>query len=318
MAKHIYSIQEIKSNAKIIKESLARFGVELKHTHALEVSSAIAGFATWNIASASKNDTGDDFQKSRFSNLDPLTYLAFGQHIASIEPIDYSELVEATPIDMPEPTEEMAERLKEPRSIVVSKAVDEEAFPYAQYCTENTVSVYGGYIDNMKADETMYIAHSRLFAFDTSDLTNKGYSELMSNIASGYDDTEGDYSSMMCHPLILKRETEDELLVYVFEAEKGGDIGNDDYITWVLGMGIVEVLDDMYFGDCIVKIAWPFFPCLGENEDESEKRLIRQTTILENVCKSGIFKSHSKKLEVDVKVDFISGPQEAIVVAVVK
>lgn len=318
MTKHIYSIQEIKSNAKIIKESLARFGVEVKHTHALEVSSAIAGYTTWNIASASAKDSSDDISKSSSSNLNPLSYLTFGQHVATVEPIEYSELVEATPIEMPEPTEEMADKFKEPRSIVVDRTVDVEEFPYAKYCTEYSVNVYGGYIDNMAPDETMYIAHSRLFALDPSDLTDKGYSNLMSKIAGGYDDAEEDFHETMSHPLILNRDDENELLVYVLEAKKGDDIGNEDYIAWVLGMGIVEVLDDKYFGTRTVKVAWPFYHLKGESEAESNSRLLMQMRILESVCKSGIFQSYSKEVELDIKASKIDQTTATMLVAVIK
>ncbi len=60
MATRTYSVQEIKNNAKIIKETSARLGVIVKYSHALEISSVIAGYKDWNTACAMAEKTQTD------------------------------------------------------------------------------------------------------------------------------------------------------------------------------------------------------------------------------------------------------------------
>jgi len=48
----ILTAEQIRQNVKIIKDALGRLGVDIKHGHALETASAVAGYRDWNTASA--------------------------------------------------------------------------------------------------------------------------------------------------------------------------------------------------------------------------------------------------------------------------
>lgn len=60
IASHLYSRNEIKQNAALIKNIFLKFGVKIKTGHALEASSLIAGYKNWDSASSIAPNEGRD------------------------------------------------------------------------------------------------------------------------------------------------------------------------------------------------------------------------------------------------------------------
>lgn len=281
----ILTAEQIRENAKIIKNVLGRLGVDIKHGHALEAASAVAGYRDWNTAAATAPKHPSE------SHNCPVSF--FDTHSVASEPIETSELVSASPIAMPE----LIENTIVPAVVITERAINADKYPHIRWCNDIGVIVLGS---REPSATSSLVCNVRLLVSVADGLYDSEMEEQLNNIADAFNEDGADLHPYLLHTCVLEPKNRKQIIIYVDRLEQGDEVNEPEYIAWILSLGLIEALDHDYFGEHVIKIIWPFIPIDGE---DAEKRKVRSTIQLGSlgaVCNSELFQMSARDTTVDL------------------
>lgn len=281
----ILTAEQIRQNAKIIKDALGRLGVDIKHGHALEAASAVAGYRDWNTASATAPKHTPE------SHNCPVSF--FDTHSVTSEPIETSELVSASPIPMPEPVENEII----PAIVITERAINAEKYPHIRWCNDIGVIVLGSKEPNTSSS---LVCNVRMLVSVSDGMYDGETEEQLNNIADAFKEGGTNLHPYLLHTSVIQPKNKKQIVVYIERLEQGDEVDEPEYLAWILSLGLVEALDHDYFGEHVIKIVWPFIPIEGENAEDKRLRSTIQLGSLGAVCNSELFQMAARETKVDL------------------